>query len=81
MSDPKDQCEATLEAVVQAAREAGQRCVVGTLKRPHDQLAHNVEYVPNYGVICPYICTTNGNLAWLLNCLPEGTVFTPTEKP
>jgi hypothetical protein len=38
---------------------------------------HPVEWIPNYGVVCPSICTSNGSWAFLVECCEDEAVFEP----
>ncbi|KKN38279.1 hypothetical protein LCGC14_0755180 [marine sediment metagenome] len=40
---------------------------------------HRVTFTPGYGVCAISFVTTNGDLGFLVACLPEGTTFTAHE--
>lgn len=41
---------------------------------------HTVFYNPDYGVTCD-LCTSNGSARMIARCVPDGTVWEPTEVP
>lgn len=61
------------------ARFLHKKVVLGTLKEP-GKAPCDVSWVPNYGVICPCICTSNGSWMFLVECCEPGTVFCPASK-
>ena len=61
------------------ARYKDERVVIGTLREPGKSPC-DVMWTPNYGVICPDICTTNGSWVFLVECCEPGTIFTPLKE-
>ena len=78
------------EALVRARKALSDKCTetvqLGTITHPKRQFSemaepiperiYEVRFTPNYGVVAPGICVSNGSAYWIAACCPEGSLFT-----
>jgi len=59
------------------ARYKHVRARIGYLVLAPGGKRHPVEWQPNYGVVCPSVCTSNGSWVLLVECCGDEAVFEP----
>ncbi len=53
--------------------------VLGWLVQPDPKRSYEIVYHPGYGVVCPSLCTSNGNARMIASCVTDDTVWVENE--